>query len=162
MIQTISMRNFYSSNVLTAILNYAFLKNKEQTGYPLTEKDLLYNKEHNTLLSVAFNNNGYYPFRETSEGFQTLLDLEAFVKYIIFFEQKDLEGQGLFIESHIQNILDEALGMIPEATIIPQETGTMQMKTVKFSEEKIVVVVRINGEFGTIVKAYSYFSPTIE
>ncbi|MDE6789276.1 MAG: hypothetical protein K2J47_08160 [Ruminococcus sp.] len=164
MTKTISMRNFYSSDVLTAILTYAFLKNKEHAGYILTddEKDLLYNKKHNTIMSMAFNNNGYYPLRGIPGGFQTLLDLEAYVRNMIFFELQKLEGQGLFMEYCIQNILNEALSMIPEGTIITQDVGTVQMNTVKFSDDKIILVVRINGEFGTIVKGYTYFPPTIE
>ena len=51
----ISIVDFYSSDALTAILTYAFLRKKEQSGYVLTEdeKDLLYNNVHKTFLSMA-------------------------------------------------------------------------------------------------------------
>lgn len=52
MTKRLSIEDFWTSKELTAILTYAFLKNKEQNGYVLTEdeKDLLYNKEHQTFL----------------------------------------------------------------------------------------------------------------
>lgn len=164
MTQTISMRNFYSSEAFTAICTYAFLKNKEQAGYALTyeENDLLYNKKHNTITSILFNNNGYYPLREGLGCFQTILDLESYVKNIILSEQQKQMGQSLFMECCIQNILNEALSMIPDCMTIIKDVGTVQMNTVKFSDDEIILIARINGEFGTIIKGYIYFPPTIE
>lgn len=160
----ISIVDFYSSDSLTAILTYAFLRKKEQSGYVLTEdeKDLLYNNVHKTFLSMAFNNNYYYPCNKIPQGFETKLNLGAFVKYLIISQNKYQTGQGLFIECDIQNILDEALSMIPAGSMFPQKTRAVQVNTVKFSEDKIVLIARIDTEFGTIVKGYAYKPVTME
>ncbi len=164
MSNNISMKDFYSPEELTGILTYAYLENKEQAGYPLTqnEKDLLYNKEHQTFLSMAFNNNGYYPCSHAPQGFITHLDLESFVKCMVI-EKMNSHGQpDLFVECNIQQIFQEALSMIPAGFIEPKYTRTVQFNTVKFSEDKNVLVARIDTEFGTIVKGYVFIPPTIE
>lgn len=164
MSNNISMKDFYSSEQMTAILTYTYLKNKEQAGYPLTqdEKDLLYNKEHQTFLSMAFNNNGYYPCSPAPQGFITHLDLESFVKCMVIEKMNSHGHPDLFIECNIQQIFQEALSMIPVGFIEPKFTRNVQFNTVKYSEDKIVLVARIDTEFGTIVKGYVFIQPTIE
>lgn len=164
MSNNLSMKDFYSSEQITAILTYTYLKYKEQAGYPLTadEKDLLYNKEHQTFLSMAFNNNGYYPCSPALNGFKTHLDLESFVKCMVIEKMNSHEQSDLFVECNIQQIFQEALSMIPAGFIEPKFTRTVQFNTVKYSEDKIVLVARIDTEFGTIVKGYVFIPPTME
>ncbi|MCM1219994.1 MAG: hypothetical protein NC548_36440 [Lachnospiraceae bacterium] len=164
MSKKVSMKDFYSSEEMTAILTYAYLKHKEQEGYPLTadEKDLLYGESHTTFLSMAFNNNYYYPCISSKQGLRTALNLEAFVKCIIAYKMSSYGEQSLFVECDIQHIMQEALAMIPQGFAEPDYTRTVQYNAVKFSEDKLVLVARINTEFGTIVKGYVYIPPTME
>lgn len=164
MTKRLFIEDFWNSKELTAILTYALLKNKEEAGYALTEdeKDLLNNKEHQTFLSRAFNNNYNYPYSETLQKLKTVLDLEAYVKNIIISKEKYQTGQGLFIMCNIDNILKDALTIIPTGSMIPQNTRTVQTKTLKFTDDKIVVIIRLDTEFGSIVKAYVYTPPTID
>lgn len=164
MTKRLSIEDFWTSKELTVILTYALLKNKEQTGYVLTEdeKDLLYNKEHQTFLSMALNNNYNYPYSETPQGLKTMLDLEAYVKSTIISKEKYQVGQGLFVMCNIDNILEDALALIPAGSMIPQNTRTVQMNTLKFTEDKISVIIRLDTEFGSIVKAYVYTPPTLD